>query len=683
MAVTSSVSSVQYNGNGATTVFAYTFEVFDDDDLVVNLVNSTTGAATLQVRGTHYEVNGVGLDAGGNVTFTTAPASGYVVDIRTDMDLTQPTVFRNQGAFLPSSHEQAMDRIVREIIQVNRRADLAVRLPDLYDAAGAVNWDTLLSLANRKGKYFGYFNATTGAPELYTSIGATALSQSVIGQYLYPQTAAELAAGVTPSNYAYPPGDVRRYGAVGDGTTNDTTALANALLVGGRLMLTPGATYLVSSQLTISVDRTDMVGFGATIKAANSTNYEHVLYATGRTGIAVRGLTVDVNQSNRSASLTTRSNGIYLDGCTEPLVDRCTVKNAIGSASVPGIGIAFAGNTLRGRIANCVTSDCGVSGKAADGIYTSGTQNLVTDCIAINCNDTGAVIESSNHSGIIGLTTRGCGAVFAITNATNTAVDGNYADAVTGYDWTATVTGGIQIGNPLSTSTGNLRNTRVSNVTLHNVSGTGPALNVRATGSAITAGLTLSNIRINGAGAQPVIIDAEDVLMTGCDIVGSSNNNAVQIQSGSARVQITNNSIRGQFTIGIYSDGSNDVNAVANIIDGDGVNSTTGIYFAGTASRCRAINNFVSDITVARVGSDAGTTPTVWAVDQTSATHAVVHTKAETQLLAARQTGYTNPMTGTANRATSYATGSITLVQLAERVKALQDDLTTHGLIGA
>lgn len=48
-----------------------------------------------------------------------------------------------------------------------------------------------------------------------------------------------------------------------------------------------------------------------------------------------------------------------------------------------------------------------------------------------------------------------------------------------------------------------------------------------------------------------------------------------------------------------------------------------------------------------------------------------------------RVTGYTNAMTGTANRATAYATGTITLIQLAERVKALEDDMLAHGLIGA
>lgn len=51
------------------------------------------------------------------------------------------------------------------------------------------------------------------------------------------------------------------------------------------------------------------------------------------------------------------------------------------------------------------------------------------------------------------------------------------------------------------------------------------------------------------------------------------------------------------------------------------------------------------------------------------------------QLLTARRTGWGAP-TGTATR-TTFATSTVTLQQLAERMKALIDDLTTHGLIGA
>ena len=50
------------------------------------------------------------------------------------------------------------------------------------------------------------------------------------------------------------------------------------------------------------------------------------------------------------------------------------------------------------------------------------------------------------------------------------------------------------------------------------------------------------------------------------------------------------------------------------------------------------------------------------------------------QVVAPRVTGWTAP-TGTATR-TTFATPTVTLPQLAERVKALIDDLTAHGLIG-
>jgi hypothetical protein len=52
-----------------------------------------------------------------------------------------------------------------------------------------------------------------------------------------------------------------------------------------------------------------------------------------------------------------------------------------------------------------------------------------------------------------------------------------------------------------------------------------------------------------------------------------------------------------------------------------------------------------------------------------------------TKVVGARQTGWT-AATGTATR-TTFATSTVTTAQLAERVKALIDDLITHGLIGA
>lgn len=76
-------------------------------------------------------------------------------------------------------------------------------------------------------------------------VNDSVLSQSVIGSLLYPRTAAEIAAGVTPTNYAYPELNLRRYGGApgsGDNTSAmDQAEAVVAALGGGEIILdTPG-----------------------------------------------------------------------------------------------------------------------------------------------------------------------------------------------------------------------------------------------------------------------------------------------------------------------------------------------------------------------------------------------------------------------------------------------------------
>jgi hypothetical protein len=67
----------------------------------------------------------------------------------------------------------------------------------------------------------------------------------------YAQTPAEIAATVTPVNYAYAPGNVLRYGAKGDGTTDDTAAFQAALQC-GYVAYAPYNNYKITKQLNVS-----------------------------------------------------------------------------------------------------------------------------------------------------------------------------------------------------------------------------------------------------------------------------------------------------------------------------------------------------------------------------------------------------------------------------------------------
>jgi hypothetical protein len=105
----------------------------------------------------------------------------------------------------------------------------------------------LAPLDNWRGKYV-TINAQ-GVPEPADLVPGT-VSQSVIGQLLWPRTEEEIAAGVTPTNYAYPPGNVLRYGAVPDGVTDCLAAINKCIAANKRTSL-PDGDFLISDSVVV------------------------------------------------------------------------------------------------------------------------------------------------------------------------------------------------------------------------------------------------------------------------------------------------------------------------------------------------------------------------------------------------------------------------------------------------
>lgn len=112
----------------------------------------------------------------------------------------------------------------------------------LQDSTGAIIWTVdgistqaalaISSLIPSQTNTFDLGSSAFTWRNLYLGPSGNAAVDSFGNLGLWVQTSAEAVAGVTPANTLYPPGDVRRYGAIGDGAHDDTAAFTTAGLLG-------------------------------------------------------------------------------------------------------------------------------------------------------------------------------------------------------------------------------------------------------------------------------------------------------------------------------------------------------------------------------------------------------------------------------------------------------------------
>ena len=149
MTIASTINRVSYIGNGNTDTYAYTFRIFEDDDLLVT-VKDTDDVETTLVKTTDYTVTGVGGSSGNVVLVNASQAwldvdgdlkSNYELVIRRVRPLTQETDIRNQGSFFPSTHEDVFDHLMMIAQQHQDEIDRSIKLPETVAGSG---FDTLL-----------------------------------------------------------------------------------------------------------------------------------------------------------------------------------------------------------------------------------------------------------------------------------------------------------------------------------------------------------------------------------------------------------------------------------------------------------------------------------------------------------------------------------------------------------
>ena len=186
-------------------------------------------------------------------------------------------------------------------------------------------------------------------------------------------------------------------------------------------------------------------------------------------------------------------------------------------------------------------------------------------------------------------------------------------------------------------------------------------------GHTFTSGDTLTPTKLNAARTATNIVNAD--ISSSAAILGTK----IDPDFGDQNVETTGNVTANRLVAGVGSVGVPSVT-----FTGDG---NTGIFHpaADTIAFCKDATEVMRITSDGKVG--IGTSSPGYLLD----VDGIVNTTASFRVngvfvVGARQTGWTAP-TGTATR-TTFATASVTLPQLAQRVHALIDDLIAHGLIG-
>lgn len=295
-------------GNGVTTSFAYNFEVPYQSDgstpaVLVQLQNGVLDPVDLDPS--LYSINGIGVEAGGTVTYPLSGSplpTGWSIIIQRNLAYDQPFAFPNT-AFEPQQIEAALDYIEMQSQQ------LAVGIA----AGGSV----VAGVAS--------FNARTGAVTLTGSDVTTALGytpvdiagDSMLGKLnmLAPDTTSaglRLAPGTDPS-------------APTDGDLWPTASALKARIGGVTYDLTGGSGFDQDTNFALSTNADGNISLADRLRAGVTLlDYGAVGDGTTDDTAAWNRMVADVNAGNTN-SIIIPALTFFLPGDTDQFIHGCSI----------------------------------------------------------------------------------------------------------------------------------------------------------------------------------------------------------------------------------------------------------------------------------------------------------------------------------------------------------------------
>lgn len=204
-------------------------------------------------------------------------------------------------------------------------------------------------------------NASFSWANVYVGINNAPVLDTVSGNIgYYARTAAEIANSVMPVNYSYAPGDIRRYGATGNGTTDDSIAFANAALVSGthpmQVPWTSGG-YKIVTPFSLPTNAS-VVGYGqAKPQLFATVAGNHILSCVGGAEITISnirflGASASTLPSFGFGGFSTQSTGLVaIANCTDVRVTDCELNTFYNCLSANGCTRVW---IMRNYTFNCI-----------------------------------------------------------------------------------------------------------------------------------------------------------------------------------------------------------------------------------------------------------------------------------------------------------------------------------------
>jgi hypothetical protein len=229
--VSAGSNKVTWLGNGAASTFSYNFCMPAASDAVVLFTDATGNQTTIPPSA--YTLTGIGQPTagggpqGGMLSYAPGGlpiAAGTSLTLLRETPNTQPNTFVNQSGLWAQVVEQSDDRLELQIQQIAETVSRAVVEP-VGDGASMA----LPNIARRASTIIGFDGEGNVA--------------------VYPLATLPAALQVALQGWT----SVKAFGATGNGVTDDTAALQDAIdsTPGGALYLPPG-TYVTSAPLLIS-----------------------------------------------------------------------------------------------------------------------------------------------------------------------------------------------------------------------------------------------------------------------------------------------------------------------------------------------------------------------------------------------------------------------------------------------